>query len=279
MSKGHKSTLEKEGIKMLKNVNKKLGNSKISTNKNTSVSFLEDRLFIEGPHSRIQELWFVIKVMIEFIKGFRKLHFCGPCVTVFGSSRLDEDHHSYQLARSLGQNLAKTGLTVMTGGGPGIMEAANRGAREVGGRSVGCDIVLLEKQKPNNYLDCFVTFNYFFVRKVLLFKYSYAFVVMPGGVGTMDELFEAITLIQTKKILSFPVVLIGKEYFEPLIEFLKGMVEEGTIDASDLDLILLTDSVDEAIRHIQKHAVEKFGLNLRKIPTPSILLGEENPLS
>ena len=241
-------------------------------------SSLYDREFIEGPHSRLQELWFVIRVMIEFIKGFRKLHFVGPCVTVLGSARFIEGNHYYELARSIGQNLAKIGITVMTGGGPGIMEAANRGAKDVGGRSVGCDIVLPIEQKHNKYLDCLVTFNHFFVRKVLLFKYSYAFVVMPGGVGTMDEFFEALTLIQNRKIFSFPVVLIGKDYFEPLMSFLKEMVEEGTIDAKDLDLILLTDSVYEAISHIYKHVVDKFGLSLKKIPTPSTLLGEQNPM-
>jgi uncharacterized protein (TIGR00730 family) len=264
---------------MHQNQMKREKTNKRSKDKNKFVSFFEDRTFIEGPHSRLHELWFIIRVLTEFLKGFRKLHFVGPCVTVFGSARFDEDHHYYKLARYLGNKLAKLGLTIMTGGGPGIMEAANRGAKEAGGRSVGCNITLPVEQKHNPYLDCFVTFDYFFVRKVLLFKYSYAFVVLPGGVGTMDEFFEAITLIQTKKILSFPVVLIGKEYFEPLMGFLKTMIEEGTISANDLELILLTDSVEEAIAHIQKHAVDKFSLNLRRIPTPSKLLGEENPLS
>lgn len=248
-----------------------------SKDKSKFVSFFEDRRFIEGPHSRLQEFWFIIRAMAEFVKGFRKLHFVGPCVTVFGSARFDENHPYYSLARHLGNKLAKLGLTVMTGGGPGVMEAANRGAKEAGGRSVGCNITLPVEQKHNPYLDCFVTFDYFFVRKVLLFKYSYAFVVLPGGVGTMDEFFEAITLIQTEKILSFPVVLIGKEYFEPLMEFLRTMIEEGTINANDLELILLTDSVEEAMSHIQKHAVDKFSLDLRRIPTPSKLLGEWNP--
>jgi uncharacterized protein (TIGR00730 family) len=250
-----------------------------SKNKSKFMSFFEDRKFIEGPHSRLQEFWFIIRVMAEFIKGFRKLHFAGPCVTVFGSARLDENHHYYRLAQHLGNKLAKLGLTIMTGGGPGIMEAANRGAKEAGGRSVGCNITLPIEQKQNPYLDSFVTFDYFFVRKVLLFKYSYAFVVLPGGVGTMDELFEAITLIQTHKILSFPVVLIGREYFEPLMGFLKTMIEEGTISENDLELMLLTDSVEEAISHIQKHAVDKFSLDLRRIPAPSKLLGEKNPSS
>jgi uncharacterized protein (TIGR00730 family) len=253
--------------------------NKKSKDKSKFVSLFEDRKFIEGPHSRLQELWFMIRVVTEFLRGFRKLHFIGPCVTVFGSARFDENHHYYKLARHLGNKLAKLGLTIMTGGGPGIMEAANRGAREAGGRSVGCNITLPIEQNQNPYLDSFVTFDYFFVRKVLLFKYSYAFVVLPGGVGTMDEFFEAITLIQTNKILSFPVVLIGREYFEPLMGFLKTMIEEGTISENDLELMLLTDSVEEAISHIQKHAVDKFSLDLRRIPTPSKLLGEENPSS
>lgn len=235
---------------------------------------MEDRFFLEGPHSRQKELWIVIKAMSEFIRGFRNLHFVGPCVTVFGSARFKDDHPYYSLARVVGRRLAEMGFTVMTGGGPGIMEAANRGAKEAGGRSVGCNIILPQEQKPNPYLDRWVTFHYFFVRKVMLFKYSYAFVVMPGGVGTMDELFEAITLLQTKKIFSFPLVLIGKEYFQPLMNFLKNMIIEGTISTSDLELLLLTDSVDEAMEHIRLHAVEKFGLTRRKIPKPSRLLWE-----
>ncbi len=251
--------------------------NKKSKDKIKLVSFFEDRRFIEGPHSRLQEFWFIIRVMVEFVKGFRKLHFVGPCATVFGSARFDENHHYYKLARHLGNKLAKLGLTVMTGGGPGLMEAANRGAKDAGGRSIGCNIRLPIEQKQNPYLDSFVTFEYFFVRKVLLFKYSYAFVVLPGGAGTMDEFFEAITLIQTDKILSFPVVLIGKEYFEPLMGFLKTMIEEGTISADDLELLLLTDSVDEAISHIQRHAVDKFSLDLRRILAPTKILREKKP--
>lgn len=152
------------------------------------------------------------------------------------------------------------------------MEAANRGARDAGGPSVGCNIILPKEQKPNRYLDRWVEFRYFFVRKVMLLKYSYAFIVMPGGLGTMDELFEALTLIQTKKISNFPVVLLGIEYWKPLCEFLKRMVGAGTIDEADLQLLLLTDSVDEAMTHIQKHAVEQFGL--RKTPRRSRLLRE-----
>ena len=248
--------------------------SKDPSSEYEKASMLEDRYFLEGPRSRIQELFFTIRVLLEFIKGFRVLHFVGPCVTVFGSARLKEDHPFYQLARNVGSRLVKLGFTVMTGGGPGIMEAANRGAKEAGGISVGCNIALPVEQKPNPYLDKWVTFNHFFVRKVLLVKYSYAFVVMPGGVGTLDELFEVITLIQTKKIMDFPVVLIGKEYFQDAMDFFKRMVVEGTIAAPDLDLLLLTDSLDEAMAHIEKHAVEKFKLRRLKLPRPSKLLRE-----
>ncbi|MEP6800387.1 MAG: TIGR00730 family Rossman fold protein [Acidobacteriota bacterium] len=249
----------------------------------------EERYFLEGPRSRRRELYSVLTILWEIVKGFRALHFVGPCVTVFGSARFSDDHPYYQLARVAGQRLANLGFTVMTGGGPGIMEAANRGAREAGGYSIGCNIVLPQEQKLNAYLDRRVTFKYFFVRKVMLVKYSYAFVVMPGGVGTMDELFEALTLIQTKKIDSFPVVIFGTEYWQPLRTLMKEMVVAGTISPVDLDLLLFTDSMDEGMAHIEKHAIEQFGLVRRKYPRISPLLGEhamrrrrttdENPVS
>jgi uncharacterized protein (TIGR00730 family) len=233
----------------------------------------EERVFLEGPQKRKSELWSVARIVREFVRGFRVLHFIGPCVTVFGSARFKEDHQYYEMAREVGSNLSKIGFTVMTGGGPGIMEAANRGAKEAGGHSIGCNIILPQEQKHNQYLDQVLTFQYFFVRKVMLIKYSYAFVVMPGGVGTMDELFEAVTLIQTKKILSFPIVLMGRDYWQPLIGFLKMMVEARTISSEDLNLLLLTDSVDEAMAHIQKYAIEQFGLRRRQ-PQRSRLLRE-----
>ena len=152
-------------------------------------------------------------------------------------------------AREVGQRLARAGFTVMTGGGPGIMEAANRGAKEAGGYSVGCNIVLPQEQKPNHYLDCWLTFRHFFVRKLMLVKYSYAFIALPGGFGTLDEIFETATLIQTHKIKDFPLVLVGKEYWRPLLEFLHDrLVESKTIDAIDAERILVTDSADEAVR-------------------------------
>jgi len=151
--------------------------------------------FLEGPGGRGSELLRVLRIAAEFVRGFRVLHFVGPCVTVFGSARFAEDHPAYQLAREMGRRIAREGFTVMTGGGPELIEAANRGAKDVGGRSIGCNIVLPREQQPNPFLDRFLTFRYFFVRKVMLVKYSYAFVVLPGGFGTLDELFEAATLI------------------------------------------------------------------------------------
>src|SRR6201993_4129292 len=168
--------------------------------------------FLEGPQSYWKEFVFSLKVLKEFIKGFRTLHFSGPCVTVFGSARFKEGHPYYQKARELSGEIAKLGFTIMTGGGPGIMEAANRGAKEVGGRSVGCNIELPFEQSSNVYLDRCIRLHYFFVRKALLVKYSYAFVVMPGGVGTLDEFFEALTLLQTGKIKNFPMVIMGTDY-------------------------------------------------------------------
>jgi uncharacterized protein (TIGR00730 family) len=219
--------------------------------------------FLEGPRSRWEEFKFVVKVCIEFIRGFRALHFAGPCVTVFGSARFKEDHEYYVLTRRLGSEVAKLGYTVMTGGGPGIMEAANRGAKEVGGRSVGCNIVLPHEQDPNPYLDLWVNMRYFFVRKTLLIKYSYVFVIMPGGFGTLDELFEAMTLIQTGKIQDFPVIIFCKDYHKDMLEHIEQMRQRKTISESDLDLFLVTDSVEEAVGHIQ-NSIARFGLTHKK---------------
>ena len=229
--------------------------------------------FLAGPHSRWRELVFVFDVVKEFVHGFRKLHFAGPCVTVFGSARFAEGHIYYETARTLGKEIAKLGFTMMTGGGPGIMEAANRGAHEAGGRSIGCNIVLPKEQQPNKYLDRWVSIDYFFIRKVLLTKYSYAFVVMPGGYGTMDEFFEAITLIQTGKTLRFPIVLFGKSFHHELMLHINKMVTEKTISEEDARLFLFTDSIAEATAHIEKYAIEKFNLKRKNI-RPSRLLGE-----
>jgi uncharacterized protein (TIGR00730 family) len=219
-----------------------------------------DEIFLEGPRSRFEEFITLLRVMRDFLRGFRVLHFVGPCVTVFGSARIKRDDPHYELARKMGGAIARLGFTVMTGGGPGIMEAANRGAKEVGGRSVGCNIELPFEQPANAYLDRCVRMHYFFVRKALLVKYSYAFVVMPGGAGTLDELFEAVTLIQTGKIKNFPIVIMGTDYWKELIGFIDKMAQRGTISPSDLGLIYATDSIDEAIEHIRSKAIQLFGL-------------------
>jgi uncharacterized protein (TIGR00730 family) len=221
----------------------------------------EERFFLEGPHSRWSEFMRACRIFAELIRGFRKLHFVGPCVTVFGSARFPESHPYYQMAREIGRELAKTGFTVMTGGGPGIMEAANRGAKDEGGRSIGCNIVLPQEQLPNEYLDEFVEFRYFFVRKLMLAKYSYAFVALPGGFGTMDELFEICTLVQTGKVLGFPIVLSGVDFWKPLIQFLQDkMVREGTVDQVDIDRFIISDSPTEIARQVGEIAMQTFGL-------------------
>jgi uncharacterized protein (TIGR00730 family) len=234
-----------------------------------------DRVLLEGPHSRIRELLLLLRAGRDFIRGFRALHFVGPCVTVFGSARFDEHHRYYAMSRAVGAAISRLGFTVMTGGGPGVMEAANRGAREAGGRSVGCNVELPFEQDPNPYLDRWVTCRYFFVRKVLLVKYSYAFVVMPGGFGTLDELTEALTLIQTRKILQFPIVLMGRDYWAPFLAMIGTMVDAGTISAADLDLMLVTDSVEDAMTHLDRHAIQHFGLKRPAPPVASRVLGEQ----
>lgn len=216
--------------------------------------------FLEGPQSRWKEFKFTLKVLVEFIKGFRKLHFVGPCVTVFGSARFKEDHPYYQQTVALSAEIARLGFTVMTGGGPGLMEAANRGAKQVKGRSVGCNIVLPFEQQHNPYLDKWVNIKYFFVRKTLLIKYSYAFVVMPGGFGTLDEYFEAITLIQTRKLSQFPIIIFDRDFHKDLIGHIECMKVKGTISPEDLDLFLITDSVEESVEYLKKNAIGRFGL-------------------
>ncbi len=247
------------------------GSSQTTTSAPASTS---DRVLLEGPHSRLREFVLVFRAVRDFIRGFRALHFVGPCVTVFGSARFHEPHPYYEVARAVGRRVSQIGFTVMTGGGPGLMEAANRGAREAGGRSVGCNIRLPFEQAPNKYLDRWITCHYFFVRKVLLFKYSYAFVVLPGGLGTLDELCEALTLLQTGKIRAFPVVLIGTEYWKPFMSLLEEMIDSGAVGAGDLDLLMVTDDLDEAVAHLEKNAVVAFGL--RRVPwrQPKWWLGE-----
>ncbi len=221
-----------------------------------------DEIFLEGPRSRSEEFVTLLRVVRDFLRGFRVLHFVGPCVTVFGSARVKQDNPHYLLAQQMGAAIARLGFTVMTGGGPGIMEAANRGAKEVGGRSVGCGIELPHEQQMNAFLDRSVILHHFFVRKTLLIKYSYAFVVMPGGAGTLDELFEALTLIQTGKIKNFPIVIMGTDYWRELIDFISKMAKTAMISPTDLDLIYATDSVEEAAAYIRRKAIEPFGLKL-----------------
>lgn len=220
--------------------------------------------FLSGPQSRLKEFLFTISIVRQFIKGFRELHFIGPCITIFGSARFDEDHEYYKLTRKAAGEFAKLGFTIMTGGGPGIMEAANRGAKDVGGRSVGCNIQLPREQKHNPYLDKWVEIKHFFVRKVLLVKYSFAFVVMPGGFGTLDEYFEAITLIQTNKIGDFPVIIFCKDFHQKLIEHTHVMRMQGTIAEADLGLFLVTDSIEEAVALIKEEGIKKHGLKFEE---------------
>jgi uncharacterized protein (TIGR00730 family) len=232
---------------------------------------LEDFKLLQGPRRRLEELARLVRITGEFLRGFRALHFVGPCVTVFGSARFPEDHPYYGLGREMGKRLAQMGLTVMTGGGPGIMEAANRGAREAGGTSIGCNIQLPLEQQVNPYVDCHVEFRYFFVRKVMLVKYSYAFLVLPGGFGTMDEMFEALTLIQTRKIQGFRVVLMGTDYWQPLLAFIREtMVAARTIDPEEVGLLRVTDDPDEAVAIIAESTKD---LKLQPLK-PSRLLGE-----
>lgn len=223
----------------------------------------EEKKFLTGPRTRIQELKYVLGVVMQFIKGLRVLHFLGPTITVFGSARFDENHQYYKLARTVSAMLAEKGFAIMTGGGPGIMEAANRGAKDVGGLSVGCNIILPHEQKENPYLDRFVNIDYFFVRKELLRKYSFAFVVLPGGFGTLDEMFETLTLIQTKKIETFPVVIMGIEFHKHVKEHIELMRVQKTISEEDLDLILFTDDPLEVVEHIQKYTDIHGGLKLQ----------------
>ncbi len=231
--------------------------------------------FLQGPQPRGFELGQAVRVFLEMVHGFRKLHFVGPCVTVFGSARFGPDHPFYAMSRQVGRLLAERGFTIMTGGGPGVMEAANRGAREAGGRSIGCNIVLPKEQKPNDYLDTMVEFRHFHVRKVMLVKYSYAFVVLPGGFGTMDELFEVLTLIQTGKLEDFPVALMGVDYYKPGVEMLRRMLERKTIDPADLNRLMISDDPDEVVNWVTETAMKKFGLSYGPRVKPRWWLGEQ----
>ena len=235
---------------------------------------VEER-FLEGPSTRRSDFLQAIRIFFEFMKGYRNLHFVGPCVTVFGSARFPETNQYYQLARSVGSRLAQLGFTVMTGGGPGIMEAANRGAKDVNGRSVGCNIKLPKEQEPNKFLDKWVEFNHFFIRKVMLLKYSYAYIALPGGFGTLDEVFETATLIQTGKIKNFPILLMGTDYWNPLVEYMQEHLKKRqTISENDLDYFIVTDSLDDMASVIEEYAFNRFGLKRRYRPKRKWFLWE-----
>lgn len=206
--------------------------------------------FLSGPQKRLSELARATRIFTECIRGFRALHFVGPCVTIFGSARYKEDHPYYDLTRKLAAKIASHGYAVMTGGGPGLMEAANRGAKDANGKSIGCNIELPHEQSANPYLDKSIDFHYFFVRKLMLAKYSSAFVAMPGGFGTLDELFEILTLIQTKKMQNFVVVLVGVSYWQPLMDMMLKMIEEKTIDPQDFERLVVTDDLEHATQVI-----------------------------
>jgi len=207
-----------------------------------------EKAFLKGRRSGPQDLESAVRIFLEFLRAFESLGPLGRCVTVFGSARFVEGNEHYEMARSLGRRLAEEGFTVVTGGGPGIMEAANRGAREAGGRSLGCNIRLPREQQPNPYLDEFIELDHFFVRKVMLVKYSSAFVVMPGGFGTLDEAFEVVTLIQTGKLEHFPIIGMGGEFWRGLRDFTRTtLLSAGTVDPQDLELIQRANDVEEAI--------------------------------
>lgn len=217
--------------------------------------------FLAGRHSRTKETLRLIRICVEFIRGFRAFWDIGPAVTVFGSARFKEDHKYYALAREIGRLLANDGYTVVTGGGPGLMEAANRGCQEAGGFSVGCNIEVPHEQRPNPFLNKVVTFYYFFIRKMMLEKYSYAYIILPGGFGTLDELSEALTLVQTGKVYDFPIILLCNEYWGGFYNWVRTtLIAQGAVSEPDLRFLHLTDDPQEAIQLIRKVSEE---LNFR----------------
>ncbi len=243
--------------------------------KKQNVFIREEEKFLNGARSRFAELKYTLGVVVQFIKGFRTLHFLGPTVTVFGSARFKEGHKYYEFTKKVAYRLAHNGFAIMTGGGPGIMEAANRGAKEANGISVGCNIVLPHEQKENPYLDRFVNIDYFFVRKELLRKYSFAFVILPGGFGTLDEFFETVTLVQTLKIDKMPIVVMGKDYHINIMEHIEMMHTTGAISDEDMNLILFSDNCDEVIQHITKYAKQHTGMKLNPAKSTSWILAEK----
>lgn len=216
---------------------------------------MEERQYLVDALS-IEESWRIFRIMAEFVEAIESLSKLKNAVSIFGSARTTPDDPYYQKAEKLSQRLAEKGFSVITGGGPGIMEAANKGAAEAGGKSVGMNIRLPFEQKPNVYANISIDYKYFFIRKVMFVKYAVAYVIMPGGFGTMDELFEALTLIQTRRIKSFPVVLMGSEYWKGLLDWMKKtMIRGGTILPEDLDFITIIDDPDEVVKHLQKFVI------------------------
>ena len=214
-----------------------------------------EKAFLQGRGKHAEDVEAAVGIFLEILHGFERLNVPEPCVTVFGSARIAEGEPLYETARSLGAALATAGYSVMTGGGPGLMEAVNRGAKEAGGYSVGCNIRLAREQKPNAYLDDFVEFEHFFVRKLMLVKYSCAFVILPGGYGTLDEAFEVATLIQTGKVERFPVVVMDSDFFKPFEAMIRGnMSQAKLIDEDQLDIVLLTDDPETGVKWITSHA-------------------------
>jgi uncharacterized protein (TIGR00730 family) len=204
----------------------------------------------------IEESWRVFRIMAEFVEGIETLSEVRNAVSIFGSARVKPDDAYYKKAEILARLLAQNGFSVITGGGPGIMEAANKGASEAGGKSVGMNIRLPFEQKPNPYSNIHLDYKYFFIRKVMFVKYAMAYVILPGGFGTMDELFEALTLIQTKRIKSFPLILMGRDYWQGLLDWLKKtMLAEGKIQPADLELIQIIDDPEEVVKHIKKYVI------------------------
>jgi hypothetical protein len=218
--------------------------------------------FLAGRNSKIKEFLKVVRISFEFIRAFKTFHFLPPCITIFGSARFKENHPYYKLTQNVAYSLSKLGFAIITGGGPGLMEAANRGAKEAQGLSVGASIILPFENKPNPYLDKVFQFYYFFVRKVILVKYSFAYIIVPGGFGTMDEMFEALTLIQTGKLYNFPVILVGKDYWSGLLDWIKNtLLKNGAISEKDFNLIYLTDDPKEVEEIVLKYAKKLKILN------------------
>jgi uncharacterized protein (TIGR00730 family) len=221
------------------------------------ISTEDEKLLQRRPEPAFMDTdpWRALRILAEFVEGFDAMAAVGPAVTVFGSARTNEGSADYELARTIGRRLAEAGYAVITGGGPGVMEAANRGCREAGGLSVGCNIELPEEQGLNPYVDLGVEFRYFFVRKVMFVKYADAFVIMPGGFGTLDELFEALTLIQTEKVRHFPVILVGTDYWRGLLDWVRASpIARGAVSPHDIDLLTVTDDPDEIVRIITEDA-------------------------